>query len=206
MSIEERRAQNTVAIIKAISTLEDITYDSVAKLIPSLLADKSLVLDASAYTPADPNEKSGVGRYLIYDHKDESNPFSIWAFAFVPQQKTTIHDHLYRGTVTVLEGVLSEKFYKPVDAEHAVLCVRFDRYRFHMNQDNNTDNPQLAHQLKYRKKMASCDTVAVSLHIYEMPAQKKDSIAYNRNLFRIFTKKPSEQVKPDYEALGYGVH
>lgn len=205
MSIEERRAQNTVAIIKAMSTLEDITYDSVAKLIPSMLADKSLVLDASAYIPAD-SSKQGVGRFLIYDHKDENNLFSIWAFAFAPRQKTTIHDHKYRGTVTVLEGVLSEKFYKPVDEKHAVLCARSDRYRFHMNQDNDTDNPQLAHQLKYRKEMAPRDTVAVSLHIYEMAAQQKDSMAHNRNLSHIFNKKSSEQVKPDYEALGYGVH
>jgi hypothetical protein len=71
-----------------------------------------------------------------------------------------------------------------------------------MNQDNGTDSPQRAHQLKYRKKMVEAGTVAVSLHIYEMPAHKKDTEEHNRNLLSIFTKKTSEKAKPDYESLG----
>ncbi|RUR06387.1 cysteine dioxygenase [Legionella sp. km772] len=202
MTMKERQEKNTAAIIKAIGALEKITYDAVAALIPNLLADKSLELDASAYTPANLESKYGVGRYLIYDHKDLDNPFSIWAFAFAPQQKTSIHDHKYRGTVSVLQGTLSEKFYTPVDDRSAILSARYDRYRFHMNQDNVTESPSKAHQLKYRKKMAEPGTVAVSIHIYEMPAHKKDSEEQNRNLLSIFAKKPSEKIKPDYESLG----
>lgn len=201
MTIQERQAKNTVVIKKAISTLKNITYDSVASLIPNMLANKSLILDASAYLPANPNEKSGVGRYLVYDHKDPANLFSIWAFAFAPQQKTTIHDHKYRGTVTVLQGTLSEKFYTPV-GDKAVLSARYDRYRFHMNQDDGTEIPQKAHQLKYRKAMVEPGTVAVSLHIYEMPAHKNDTEEHNRNLLSIFSKKPSVEPKPSYELLG----
>lgn len=201
MTIEERLARNREAIKKAISSLETVNYESVARLIPMMLAEKSLELDASVYTAAHPHEKYGVGRYLIYDHKDEKNPVSIWVFAFAPQQKTSIHDHKYRGTVTVLQGILSEKFYIPTEDQKAVLCARFDRYRFHMSRDEGNDNPPKVHQLKYRKQMVEAGSVAVSLHIYEMPAFQKDSKIVNRNILSMFTKKPSTELKPDYQSL-----
>ncbi len=125
MPIEQQQAENTDAIKKAITTLEKITYDSVAALIPQMLAEKSLVLDASAYLPANPELKYGVGRYLVYEHSEADNQFSIWAFAFAPKQKTSIHDHQYRGTVTVLQGPISEKYYTPTEGGKAVLCARY---------------------------------------------------------------------------------
>ena len=202
MTIEQRQKQNSEAIKKAISSLDRISYDSVAALIPQMLAAKSLILDPSAYHPEDKEKPHGVGRFLIYDHNESGNQFSIWAFAFAPKQKTSIHDHKYRGTVTVLEGIVSEKFYRPKDQNKAILCARYDRYRFHVTKDDNLENPLLPHQLKYRKALAQPDTVAVTLHIYEMPAHKANSDEHNRNLLSLFSKKASDETKPEYKLLG----
>ena len=186
----EKFEQNTFAIKKAVDELDKINYDSVAAKLPQMLAEGRLILDASAYKPLDPSKQFGVGRYLVYEHKEAGNQFSIWAFAFAPRQKTSIHDHKYRGTVTVLEGTLSEKFYTPEENKKATLDTRFDRHRFHSNQDDNKDVLQKAHQLKYRKGKAQPHTVA-------------DSEEHNRNLLSIFSKKPQHDVKSDYVELGF---
>lgn len=138
-----------------------------SKCLPRLLAEGSLKLDHSVYTPADPstNLPRGVGRYLLYDH-DSSDPFSIWIFAFAPRQKTTIHDHKYKGTVTVLEGPISEKFYQPTGEKSARLVNRIDRYRFHSNGDDLTST--FVHQLKCRTGLNV--SISVTLHIYNMEA------------------------------------
>lgn len=103
--MEKIRQKNKETLVKAISELDEVTYETVSMSLPQQIAKGLLKLDPSVYQPADPETMmpNGVGRYLIYDHPDKSNPFSIWVFAFAPRQKTTIHDHKYKGTVTVLE-------------------------------------------------------------------------------------------------------
>ncbi|CAM3147939.1 Predicted metal-dependent enzyme of the double-stranded beta helix superfamily [Legionella steigerwaltii] len=181
--------QNEETITRAINELDKVSYDTVSKFIPKKLAEGSLKLDHSVYKPADSNTvmPHGVGRYLIYDHPDKSNPFSIWVFAFAPRQKTTIHDHKYKGTVTVLEGPVSEKYYQPTGKHTARLVNRIDRYRFHSNRDDL--NGVFVHQLKRRKALGA--GVSVTLHIYNMEAylvnfegEKTD----RRNLNIIYSK------------------
>lgn len=186
--IELIREENRVKLIKAIKELDLVNYDRVSECLPKLLAKGSLKLDPGAYTPFDPstNEPHGVGRYLLYDNTS-SNPFSIWIFAFAPRQKTTIHDHAYKGTVTVLEGPVSEKFYQPSGEESAQLERRIDRYRFHSNGDDLKGT--FVHQLKCRKGLGV--TGSVTLHIYEMEAYKVniDGMKIDRrNLNMIYSK------------------
>jgi len=185
----ERIKQNEDAIISAIKGLENVTYHTVSTSLPRRLAEGSLKLDHSVYNPADFNTvmPNGIGRYLIYDHTDTSNPFSIWVFAFAPRQKTTIHDHKYKGTVTVLEGPRSEKYYQPTGEHTARLVERVNRYRFHSNHDDL--NGVFVHQLKRRKVLGA--GVSVTLHIYNMEAylvnfqgEKTDQ----RNLNIIYSK------------------
>jgi kynureninase len=201
MPVDLKQAANTLAIQKAISLFEEVTYETVSTLIPQMLANKSLIIDASAYYPDDLHNENGVGRFLIYEHQEHGNQFSIWAFAFAPEQKTCIHAHRYRGTVTVLQNILSEKYYTLVDKDNAVLSEQNDRLPFHTNHDN-MDILDRAHQLEYRKSQASPGTVAVSLHIYDMPAYKSAD-QHNRNLLRSFDKEPldTSQDRPEYTLM-----
>ncbi|KTD08934.1 Cysteine dioxygenase type I [Legionella gratiana] len=165
--IELIREANREKIAKVINKLDVVDYDTVSKYLPKLLVEGSLKLDHSVYMPADPltNLPNGVGRFLLYDH-DSSDPFSIWIFAFAPRQKTTIHDHKYKGTVTVLEGPISEKFYQPTGEKSARLVDRIDRYRFHSNGDDLKST--FVHQLKCRKGLDV--GISITLHIYNMKA------------------------------------
>lgn len=187
--IDQIRNKNRKEVIAAISALDTVTYETVSTFLPAKLADGSLKLDHRAYLPVDPGtvEPNGVGRYLIYDHPDEANPFSIWAFAFAPRQKTTIHDHKYKGTVTVLEGPISEKYYRPTGELTARLENRIDRYRFHCNRDDLSEI--FVHQLKRRKGLGK--GISVTLHIYNMQAYlvnlEGDKVD-RRNLKTIYAK------------------
>ncbi|MGL6028885.1 MAG: cysteine dioxygenase [Legionella sp.] len=200
--IEQIRTENSELIAKVIKRLPKITYDTVAHSLPQLFATGLLELNLLAYPPADATATTaaGIGRYLIYDNGDLENPFSIWMFAFAPKQKTCIHDHQYRGCVTVLQGPVSEKYYTPSDDGSVRLITRADRYRFHSNTDDLDDN--FVHQLKRRKGLG--DGVSVTLHIYNMHAHLVDqlgTISDNRNLNVIYSKAPAEQEPPPYEAL-----
>ncbi|KTD40604.1 cysteine dioxygenase [Legionella parisiensis] len=180
---------NREKIIKAINGLEVVTYETVSTFLTQQLAEGTLKLDHSVYKPADPTTEmpSGVGRYLLYDHTDTSNPFSIWVFAFAPKQKTTIHDHKYKGTVTVLEGPISEKYYQPTTACTARLVNRVDRYPFHCNRDDLSG--VFVHQLKRRKALGI--GMSVTLHIYNMEAHFVDLEGKKmdrRNLNIIYSK------------------
>lgn len=210
---EMLQAQNTAAIQKALQSLnEEITYDTVSKIMPAMLARGELVLDPAAYTPGNIDAKC-PGRYLVYDHQDSANAFSVWAFAFAPQQKTSIHSHKYQGTVVVLQGPLSEKAYVPTEDGKAALIGRSDRLAFHTTQDDLANTPEIVHRLKLRKGIVEKEgtMVAVSLHIYNMAAFKveaaqkepKDHNDHNRNLFKLFDKatKPAGTVNPPYEVL-----
>ena len=202
--LEQRREANLNAIKTAMQGLDRVTYDTVSALLPRLLLDGALVLDASAYPPADPStqECRGIGRYLVYDHADPENPFSIWVFALACGQKTPIHDHKYRGTVTVLDGPVSEKYYEAVGDNKARLIKRVDRYRFHSNRDDLGD--AFLHQLKRRKGLG--EGCGVSLHIYEMKAQRLSQDGEwvdNRNLNTIYTKDTSlDENQLPYEKEG----
>lgn len=192
--IEKIKQKNEKAIVKAIGTLAAINYGTVSRLLPRLLAEDALTLDHSVYTPLDPktSETSGIGRYLVYDHPDASNPFSIWVFAFAPRQKTCIHDHKYKGTVTVLSDAISEKYYQPTSDNTARRISRSDRYRFHSTQDELKDN--FVHQLKRRKGLGA--GFSVTLHIYNMEAHvvnAKDEVVDQRNLNTIYTKASSDE-------------
>lgn len=189
---ERIRLKNSQAIMEKINNLDVKNYDTVSKLLPKLIADGSLTLDPSVYTPADPTtvEAKGIGRYLIYDNEDTTNPFSIWAFALAPRQKTSIHDHKYAGTVTVLDGPVSEKYYKPTGESSAKRIDRADRYRFHSTRDDL--NETFIHQLKNRKGLRH-DT-SVTLHIYNMEAHFVNEAGVmldRRNLDTIYTKDKS---------------
>ncbi|WP_454784183.1 cysteine dioxygenase [Legionella sp. WA2024007413] len=187
--IDQIREKNKKKVIKAIFELEDITYETVSMSLPTKLAEGSLELDHSVYMPLDCStvKANGVGRYLIYDHADEKNPFSIWAFAFAERQQTTIHDHKYKGTVTVLEGPISEKYYRPTSESTACLENRIDRFRFHCNRDDLSGI--YVHQLKRRKGLGK--GISVTLHIYNMPAYlvnlEGDKVD-RRNLKTIYSK------------------
>lgn len=217
--LDEINQRNTDAIIKAMDELDEVTYDSVSSLLPRLLIEEQLILEHSVYTPADLRAVHGIGRYLIYDHKDKNNPFSIWVFALGSEQKTTIHDHLYEGTVIVLNGPVSEKYYKPTkqkavpdsspchdagtvadDDSVAEKCIpqvkhlarrvdRVDRYRFHFNRDNLKDG--FVHQLKRREVFG--DGTSVTIHVYKMEAHcvKENKTLDNRNLKIIYTNDKS---------------
>ncbi|WP_203455164.1 cysteine dioxygenase [Legionella sp. MW5194] len=193
---------NVDALNEAIKTLDTVTYEAVAELIPRLLQEGKLNLDHSIYTPANPDvlDARGIGRYMLYDHPDADNPFSIWLFALAPRQKTTIHDHLYRGTVTVLSEAVSEKYYQPSGEETASLTGRSDRFRFHTNHDQLNDG--FVHQLKRRKALGA--GISCTLHIYEMPAYKVSMDGEkndNRNLKRIYGKeKTPKRTHPPYIA------
>lgn len=169
-----------------------------------MLADGTLKLNSAAYVPVDPKNKSGVGRYLVYQHSNP--PFSIWAFAFSEGQKTSIHDHKFKGTVTVLEGPISEKKYTPTSDKTAEIVSQADRHQFHAARDDLEDKNLTVHQLKLRKNLREPGAVSVTLHIYDMPAkqilQSEGGLEVdNRNLLHIFSKsKPStNKQKPPYE-------
>ena len=184
------KLQNTDAIAREIKKLDEITFEKVEKLLPKLLVEGKLVLDSSVYVPADPStiEARGIGRYLVYEHLDSKHPFSIWAFALGFRQKTSIHDHKYQGTVTVLSGPVTEKRYLPTEEGRAKLVGRSDRYRFHTNSDDLKSG--VVHQLKRRKELG--EGTSVTLHIYNMPAHlitPAGASSDNRNLSSIYTKE-----------------
>jgi predicted metal-dependent enzyme (double-stranded beta helix superfamily) len=187
---------NAEAIIEAIGALDKIDYETVSKLLPDLLAQGKLTLDASVYEPFDPDsiEPSGIGRYLIYDNPDKENPFSIWAFALAPRQKTPIHDHKYKGTVTVLQGPVSEiQYHSTGESNFAKLVRCTDRYKFHTNRDDELNNAYV-HQLKHRKNLRS--GTSVTLHIYNMEAHcinNEGIINDNRNIKITYSKIPSDK-------------
>ncbi|CDZ76496.1 putative metal-dependent enzyme of the double-stranded beta helix superfamily protein [Legionella massiliensis] len=186
---------NKDLIVKAIADLEVINYESVSELLPELLASKQLKLDHSIYQPVNlaTAEACGIGRFLIYDHQDEKNPFSIWVFAFAKLQKTSIHDHLYKGTVSVLQGPITEKFYQPTEGMKAKLVGCIDRPTFHTNRDDL--NGFFVHQLKRRKGIE--EGFSVTLHIYNMAAHvigPDGGLTDRRNLSKIYTKdKPAKE-------------
>lgn len=196
---------NSDAIKKEFSRLEVVNYDTVSELLPKLLAQGQLTLDHSIYTPQTSNTGQGsqVGRYLIYDHPDKTNPFSIWAFAFSQGQKTLIHDHEYKGTVIVLDEPISEKYYRP-HGDQARLIRRVDRYRFHSNSDDLTTN--FVHQLERRKDLGP--GISVTLHIYNMEALRinlEGDIVDRRNLRKIYIKEKIQDKSsiPPYEKEEY---
>lgn len=193
----EMHQRHCDALKTAINTLHPVNYDSVSEFIPQLLEKEQLVLDAAIYPPADATvlKSSGIGRYLLYDHSDKNNPVSIWLFAFASGQKTSIHDHRYRATVTVIRGPISEKYYLPSGETRATLVAHSDRCRFHTNRDDLND--PFVHQLKRRKDAGG--GVSLTLHIYEMQAhrlsmagEKRD----NRNLNRIYSKAIPPESNP----------
>lgn len=203
-TFETVNLQNTQAIEAEIFQLDEISYETVSALLPGLIAEGKLKLDHSIYVPHNSllYHKKGVGRYLIYDYPDKTNPFSIWAFALAPRQKTSIHDHKYKGTVVVLEGPVTEKFYQPTVENRARLFSRKDRHSFHYNSDNLSETEDLfVHQLKCRKDL-NVDR-SITLHIYNMEAQTlgQDGVLVdNRNLNITYTKeKTDKRTHPDYE-------
>lgn len=195
--IEQGRQNNTSAIANEINKLAEVNYGAVSRLLPELLKEGALVLDHSVYLPQEPwSNPFGAGRYLVYDHDDEQSPFSIWAFAFGAGQKTCIHDHKYQGAVTVLHGPVAEKYYIPSGENTAQLVARSNRYSFHSNRDDLTNN--FVHQLKRRKKLDNDskldEGISVTLHIYDMPAFAIDlsgSRVDSRNLDRIYERDRS---------------
>lgn len=193
------KRKNTELIRAAIYELNDINYDSVSTLLPELLTEGKLILDSSVYTPVNPavTDATGIGRYLVYDHPDKENPFSIWIFALAPRQKTSIHDHMYKGTVTVLQAPVTEKFYLPTTESSARRIGFLDRERFHTNKDDLKGT--YVHQLKRRKAFG--EGVSVTLHIYNMEAQfinEEGNTIDRRNLDKIYIKdKPYETIDPD---------
>jgi len=209
--IEHIKRENTAAISNIIHKLDVINYETVSELLPTLLATGQLKLDASVYTPADPTtiKAHGIGRHLVYEHPDQSNPLSIWVFALAPRQKTSIHDHKCDGTVTVLEGPVSEKTYETTEGNLVRRKHRTDRYRFHTNadklnpkQDESTPKDGFIHQLKRRKELG--EGTSITLHIYKMEAHlvQEGLVVDNRNLNKVYTKDKSVlHCKEEYEAL-----
>ncbi len=187
-SLQDKTMNYELITNEIISLGDDVTYKQVAELLPKLIADKKIVLDTSVYSPADPNttQGNGVGRFLIYDHPDKKNPFSIWVFAFGSKQKTCIHDHQYKGTVMVLDEPISEKLYAPTHEQFAKLVERSDRYRFHTNQDDLQGH--FVHQLKRRKELG--EGTSHTLHIYNMEARvvNLDNIVDRRNIKHVYFK------------------
>ncbi|QLZ69735.1 hypothetical protein FOLKNPGA_02533 [Legionella sp. PC1000] len=199
--IDGIKQKNRETIIKAITELDAVTYETVSTSLAQKLAEGTLKLDPSTYKPADATTvmPNGVGRYLLYDHPDKSNPFSIWVFAFAPRQKTTIHDHKYKGTVTVLEGPVSEKYYQPTSECSAQLVNRVDRYQFHSNRDDLSG--VFVHQLKRRKALG--EGVSVTLHIYNMEAylvnlEGKQTDRRNLNIIYSKDKTINKENIPSY--------
>lgn len=195
---------NTKAIEKVIKELEVINYDTVSELVPKLLLEKKLKLNCNAYKPKDPQKEDvySVARYLVYNHPDKNNPFSIWIYAFAPKQKTLIHDHLYRSTVTVLDEPVTEKYYQTTENNLAQMIKRQDRYRFHTNRDELMKSETFVHQLKRRKSFG--EGTSFTLHIYEMDAylnQNNSEKSFNRNRDLIYFKDKTDQTqqKPPYE-------
>ncbi len=182
------KESNKQAISEAIHSLKTIDYQEVSKLLPRLLVEGKLKLNTSVYKPADLAKNTGVGRHLIYDHKDLENPFSIWIFVFLRKQKTSIHDHKYKGTVTVLEGPITEKFYLPTGENTAALDKCIEREQFDTNWDDLTGG--FVHQLKCRK--TSSTEISITLHIYNMRAYQCLDVE-NRNLNVIYTKDKANQ-------------
>lgn len=193
-TIEDTKKKNTEAITIAISRLGVINYDTVSQQLPRMLVEGILTLDHTVYTPSDPSIKGsgGIGRYLVYDHPDKENPLSIWVFVLASGQKTCIHDHKYRGTVTVLSDVVSEKYYEPISEKKAQRRARVDRYKFHTNHDNLDE--KFVHQLKCRKGLGKASSA--TLHIYNMEAHTlnlQSEIVDQRNLDTIFEKARSDE-------------
>lgn len=182
------KSENSEQIRNLVRQLgQDVSYELIAEQLPKLLVERKIRLDTSGYLPSAPTtEASGIGRYLIYDHPDKSNPFSIWAFAFAFRQKTCIHDHKYKGTVVVLDGPIAEKLYRPTSEDTAGLVGRSDRYKFHFNRDDLTGD--FVHQLKRRKDFGP--GVSVTLHIYNMEARKLilEKEVDRRNIDQIYSK------------------
>ncbi|MDR3504028.1 MAG: cysteine dioxygenase [Legionella sp.] len=181
--VDHVKELNKQAISKAIHSLDVINYQKVSELLPKLIVEGKLKLNTSAYKPEDPTKSTCVGRHLIYDHQDGENPFSIWVFVFLRKQKTLIHDHKFKGTVTVLEGPITEKFYLPTGENTAALDKCVEREQFDTNRDDLQGS--FVHQLKCRK--TSRTEISMTLHIYEMRAYQCLDVQ-NRNLNVIYIK------------------
>jgi kynureninase len=193
---------NADKIMEALAGL-DICYGTVSKIIPQMLAAGTLTLDLASFVPENSATPNGFGRYLVFDNNDLSNPVSIWAFAFAPGQKTCIHDHLYSCTVTVLTGIISEKFYQLEPDEINAKPMRgVHRAQFDTTEDTLGDD-NIVHQLKNRQVEKSYPSplteaehgLTVTLHIYEMPAFKvaAPESQINKNVYRMFHKKSREE-------------
>lgn len=192
VSYDELLEKNKIRIAKVINEFELKNYECASRVIPQLLVQEQLILNHTVYMPLKSESYSaeGIGRYLIYDNKDIDNPFSIWAFAIAYRQKTSIHDHKYKGTVTVLSDCVSEKFYTPDEERlYAKKKDRVDRYRFHSNQDNLDSDDIFVHQLKRCKSLP--DGISVTLHIYNMNAEDigpDGGIIDRRNINTVYLK------------------
>lgn len=192
--VDHAKESNKQAISEAIHSLDLIDYTEVSKLLPRLLVEDKLKLNTSAYKPEDLTKDNGVSRHLIYDHNDSKNPFSIWVFVFLRKQKTSIHDHKYKGTVTVLEGPITEKFYLPTGKNTAALAQCVERQQFDTNWDDLTGS--FVHQLKCKK--TSSTEISMTLHIYNMRAYQCLDVE-NRNLNVIYIKDKTKKAPVDSE-------
>lgn len=186
--IDHTKLQNKQVISEAINSLEIINYETVSELIPRLFTEGKLAFKTSAYKAEHLNPDMGIARHLIYEHNDPDNPFSIWIFVLLRKQKTSIHDHKYKGTVTVLEGPVTEKFYLPTGENTAALSKSIEREQFHTNSDDLKST--FVHQLKCRK--TSNTGISMTLHIYNMRAYQCLDVE-NRNLNVIYSKDKTTQ-------------
>ncbi|MFJ1267611.1 cysteine dioxygenase [Legionella lytica] len=186
--IDHTKLHNKQVISEAINSLEIINYETVSEVIPRLLTEGKLAFNTSAYKPENLTLDMGIARHLIYEHNDPDDPFSIWVFVLLRTQKTSIHDHKYKGTVTVLEGPVTEKFYLPTGENTAAFSKSIEREQFNTNSDDLRST--FVHQLKCRK--TSSTGISMTLHIYNMRAYQCLDIE-NRNLNVIYIKDKTKQ-------------
>lgn len=188
-------AANERAITDALSSLQEINYKTASVSIPTMLASGKF--DASVYTPADSTttEAKGIGRHLVFDNPDPDDPLSMFVFAFGPGQKTPIHDHNVECTVTVIDGVISEIYYKQIgDSNFAKLESCADRATFDIKRDDLDGLEALIHQLKRCKYYG--DGISRTFHIYKMRAKDIDfngNEIVNRNVNRTYEKYTSDK-------------
>lgn len=138
--------------------------DLVALALPKVLADAGF--DPSIYQPR--NESiGGYGRYLLHSESEPANPFCLQMFAFLPRQKTPIHDHPNECASFIAQGELAERLYSPPTGHMSPSGLQVVE-KEHKNPREagsfagfGPTELGIPHSLKNKS-----DNVAVSVHLY----------------------------------------
>ncbi len=94
----------------------------ISPLFAEMLADREWVPTTFQAPAPDSGMGGGIGQWLMFRAADRS--LSLFSLVVPPGAMTPVHDHLAWGLVGVYRGVQDEEFYRPGDAQLALLRRR----------------------------------------------------------------------------------